>query len=99
MSNETIIQTVRKACEGRCQIVDFRQSATNSLYFAISNGNAIAYFRISDHPTHRKTRGFTVSKNTKRASVERYVESSIKWLERRSLCMAFEKINAKAIYA
>ena len=99
MSNETIIKTVKKMCEGRCQIVDFRQSETNSLYFAISNGNAIAYFRISDHPTHRKTRSFTVSKNTKTSSVERYIESSIKWLERRSLYMAFEKINSKSLYA
>ena len=66
MSNETIIKTVKKVCEGRCQIVDFRQSATNSLYFAISNGNAIAYFRISDHPTHRKTRILPFQKTQKR---------------------------------
>ena len=102
MTNETIIKAVKRICNGKCTLIDYYQSETSrSLYFTISNGNVVSYFRISDHPTKKSIRSFTVSKNTKTTSVERYVESTIKKMERKSLYAAFELImdNRPVVYA
>ena len=93
-TKERIIKVVKVACEGRCNLVEIRESEkTDSLYFTINNGNAQTFFRVSDHPTRQKIKSFTVSKSTKMTALERYVISTINRLNKYSLYRTLDYLS------
>ena len=94
-TKERIIKVVKFACEGRCNLVNIKESeTTDSLYFTIDNGRAQLFFRVSDHPTKQRIKSFTVSKSTKMTSLERYVVSNINRLNRCSLYNILDSLSA-----
>ncbi len=49
MCTETILKTIQKTCEGKCEYFIHQSDTTNSVYCTLRWGNAITHFRISDH--------------------------------------------------
>ena len=93
MTNDTIIKTVKKECNGKCFVDFYKAESSESLYFRISKGDIGYCFRISDHPTKCVIKSFTVSKNTKTKSVARFVSNCIRRMNKKSLFKTFEEIN------
>lgn len=93
MTNETIIKTVKKECNGKCLVEFYKSISSESLYFRISKGDIGYCFRISDHPTKCLIKSFTVSKNTKSKSVARFVSNCIKRMNKKSLYRTFEEVK------
>lgn len=93
MTKELIIKIVKKICGEKYDLDVIESAVSNSLYFSIKGEFATTYFRISDHDTWRHVRSMTLKKNTKQASVERYVRNSIKIFEKRSVLGALKQIE------
>ena len=97
---DRILKTVISVCEGRCDLIEIKKSeSTNSLYFTITNGRINVYFRISDHPTHKKIKSLVIKKGTKISCLERFVLASISHLNMTSLDLVLDSLNGNLAVA
>jgi len=100
MCTETVIKTIERVCEGQCNYVVHQSESTNSVYCTLQLGNAITNFRISDHPQKRHNMHcFIYYKNTKKATMARFITNVIKDLKRKSFYLFVESITSIIEYA
>ena len=96
-SSSAIIQTVNKLCQKKHVPVQCEVASTGSLYFTIESMPVHLTFRISDHLKSKKAanrmRTLLIQKNTKMATVERFVENRIKALKQTVVSVLLRGLN------
>ena len=100
MCTETILKTIQKTCEGKCEYFIHQSDTTNSIYCTLKWGNATTHFRISDHKQKpHKMRSFVYHKGTKVTGMQRFINNAIRDLKTKSLYVLLESMPTITEYA
>ena len=98
MTQETVIKTIQRFCNGKAAFSIHGAISTESVYCVIRVGNAETKIRVSDHKAPKNKnfiKTFVWGKHTKTETIERFVANTIEYLRHKSINIAMENISKK----
>lgn len=99
MTQERVINIVKRVCSGKAEISIYGAISSQSVYCTIKVGNAETKIRISDHHKHDdhcKLRTLVWGKSTTKEHIERFMLNTIHKLKAKSTMMAMERIKKES---
>ena len=96
MCSDTVIKVIKDTCSNKVDFTIISSKSTSSVYCIIQKNNQSIKFRISDHyatKDGKRIPNLIYSKNTKRTTVERFVEKMINNLKIKSVKKLITYLN------